>query len=200
MQPSSFIFHPEHLETPSDIPFSLYWETAKISTWTFDKIIVEAVRTDLIDTDQWLYSAGSFVPTRDVYQQRVYELADYIQMTLTDELNYQGKSKRKVEIDNTYPVTFIPDKLAVELMNLSAKPIPPLDPVRPGGRTMLLQVSIAEAIFWGEQHCRNNGHKISKTVSIAEAILWGEQLYGGIIPSCEMEVSIAEAILWGEQR
>ncbi len=36
-------------------------------------------------------------------------------------------------------------------------------------------------------------------VSIAEAILWGEQRYEWFCPPCDHVVSIAEAILWGEQ-
>lgn len=143
---SSFISDPEQLQTPRDNPFSLFWETAKISTWIFDRIIVEAVRTDLIDSDQWLYSAGSFVPTKEIYQQRVYELADYIQTALTAELIDQAKAKRKVEVVNTFPVTFIPDQLALALQN-ETTPVPAIDPIKPGGRTMLLQVSISEAVF-----------------------------------------------------
>lgn len=147
LKPSAFIAHPEHLKSPDNIPFSLFWETEKISSWTFDKIIVEAVRTDLINADEWLYSAGSFVPTRKVYQQRLYELADYIQTALTEELQSQGKTKRKVEIINTFPVTFIPDQLALALAKQSTTKIPQLDSLNPGGRTMLLQVSISEAVF-----------------------------------------------------
>ncbi len=65
----------------------------------------------------------------------------------------------------------------------------------------LSQVSIAEAILWGEQPPNTLGSLASSmTVSIAEAILWGEQPRNNstLCPDCI--VSIAEAILWGEQR
>jgi hypothetical protein len=144
--PTSFISFPELLRKPTDSPFALAWTSPEVSTWIFDKVVVEAVRTDQLDSDKWLFSAGSFITTRERYRQQVNKLADYIQKSLTERLLKKKKREREVAVIDTVAEIPVPSETRAALAE-PPSPIAPLDPVTPGSRTMLIQISISEATY-----------------------------------------------------
>ena len=74
-QPTSFIEYPEKLSKPKYTPFDRAWIAPNIRRSSYDSLVVDAVRSDLVNYDSWIFSAGTFIPTRTIYMELVTELA-----------------------------------------------------------------------------------------------------------------------------
>lgn len=147
LKPTRFIENPEILEPPKNTPFDLAWMSPNVPTWQYDTLVVEAVRTDQIDTDNWIYSAGTFIPTKEIYNRRVNELAEYIQQSLTMRFENYGRPRTPIEIEKGLPL--VSGSTGIIELPTDADLVPkiPIELAIPESRTLKVELSIAEANF-----------------------------------------------------
>ncbi|NND87722.1 MAG: hypothetical protein HKM28_00585 [Flavobacteriaceae bacterium] len=145
LKPSSFITQPKRLAKSKDLPFNLAWVSPEISTRLFGDVIVSAVLSDMVDSDKWVFSAGTFVPTRNNYIERTLEVSDYIQDRVIKRLE-EKREERKMEsilISKGLPQNTKDEQTS----DPDVEPIPYLEPLDRGDRTLLIEVSVSEITF-----------------------------------------------------
>ncbi|MFN8390406.1 MAG: hypothetical protein U0136_08965 [Bdellovibrionota bacterium] len=145
LRPTSFIEH-ENLEKTDVTPFDLAWIAPNIGASQYETLIVEAVRTDYVDTSRWIYSASALLPSRAAYVDRLNELADYIQREVTERFKSYPEKAAQVSVK---PLPAVQQwELEVEKLALPP-PVPatPVELIDPGSRALRVQISIAEADF-----------------------------------------------------
>ena len=127
-------------------PFDRAWIAPNIAAGVYESLIVDAVRTDFVKPDNWIFSAGTFMPTRESYLAKVNKLADYIQHAVTDRFA-EGEEKDPQVAVKRAPAH---EPIQGEVEKLAA-PKPqrrdPIEPLNPGPRTLHVQISIVEADF-----------------------------------------------------
>lgn len=148
-QPTEFLERPERLDSPADAPFDLLWSNDGVNNWFFDKIIIQPVRTDLLDSELWYLSLGTFVPTEKQYEYRAFELSDYVQQSVAEAFleKSEAQADRQFAIVKELPFvrvqSYTLDALSPELV----EPIPLLQPLTPGHRTLVIQIAITHLTF-----------------------------------------------------
>jgi hypothetical protein len=147
LTPTPFIQKPEELHKPQYTPFDLGWISPDVANWMYDTLTVEAVKTEYVNPDNWIFSAGTLMPTRASYMRQVNELADYIQKRVSKEFeNYNG-GNGELSVEKGLPVEPLPQNLPKELRT----PAPPQVPIEPlegdRKRELILDISIADANF-----------------------------------------------------
>ena len=144
--PTSFVQHPDLLRKPKNTPFSLAWVRPQIRGWQYDTLFVEAVRTDQIDLENWVLSTSVFLPTKESYQSKVLELADYIQEEISDAFDEYEKKSSELKVKKGAPVEQLPSAVPAALID--PDPVPPnIDPVDRPEKVLILSISIAQVDF-----------------------------------------------------
>lgn len=147
IKPTDFITSPQLLHKPDRTPFDLAWSAPDINTHQYDTVVINPVRTDKINSDQWIFSASTFIASREAYLDRVSKLAKYIQSNLTERFTNYSRGDLKVSAEAAPPLDLVAEEPNGEL---PVKPEPeplPLEELFPGGRIVVIDVSIAEADF-----------------------------------------------------
>jgi len=144
-RPTKFLPGAERLEKPKDTPFDLAWVSPDVGSWLYNTLIVQAVRTDFVDLDDWIFSAGTFVPTRGVYVDKLTDLADYTQETVAEE--FKDYRHKPMELRVVKGVPFISVEPAVEQLLTPYSPMTPVESIKPKTRSLSVEISIAEANF-----------------------------------------------------
>ncbi len=143
-KPTSFISHRDELAKPPNTPFTLAWAAPKAEASEYARVIVAAVRTDYLQTSNWVFRAGTLIPTREDYLNRVEQLAEYIQRTVTQQFEEHDKPSQDVVVEKADPVqprdTGPPENQGSEPL------VEPMRGVVPT-RTLVIELSIAEANF-----------------------------------------------------
>ena len=145
IEPSSFITQPKRLASSDNLPFRKSWVSPEISTKLYSDIIVQAVLSDKLDADEWIFSAGTFVPTQSKYLQRSVSVADYLQDRIVLHLEDKGKAQSvgSVKIEKGIPEN-TNDEYTLERF---VEPIPLFEPLTRGDRTLSIEVSVSELTF-----------------------------------------------------
>lgn len=155
-EPTSFLTHSEKLSEPKNTPFNLAWIADDIESWQFDTLLVEAVKTNQQNPDDWIYSASAFIPTKESYLEKVEELAIYLQKAVSKQFDrYSGKPnpvtvERGIPYVTTPPEPEVPveDEMKEEAPSeLEKAPENALDALLPERRTLVVELSIAEVNF-----------------------------------------------------
>jgi len=148
VKPSPFITRPELLHKPENTPFDLAWMSSNVGvgSWQYDTLIVKAVRTDDLRTDNWLFRAGTLIPTKDAYLEKVSELAVYIQKTVYDNFENYEKKVGGLHVEKSPPLDPYPNAPTTKSFELTATQ-EVVDTLIPNMRTLVVEISIAEANF-----------------------------------------------------
>lgn len=145
LRPTSFIEH-EQLAPSKVTPFDLVWVSPNIAASLYDSLVVEAVRTDFVNPDNWIYSAGPFMRSRDAYIDEVNDLAEYMQRTVIRRFRKYPERDPDVLVEQCAPMETFESELE-KLVLPKAVPSDRIEPVEPEGRALSVQISIAEANF-----------------------------------------------------
>ncbi len=142
---TSFLSDRERLEKPRDTPFDLAWAIADIESREFDTVLIQPVRTDQINGDDWIYSASTFITSREAYLRRVNELADKIQKVLIKKFDKHEKEGLDTVVEQGIPFESAPVPSVIppdpaELENLG-------QPVSTADRTLIIELSLSEVNF-----------------------------------------------------
>jgi len=121
LKPTPFIMHPERLAKPEYTPFDLAWRSPFVANFLYETVVVDAVRTDEINLDDWVYSASSLLISREQYQERVFELAEYLHNALAEAFKTFPNEDHRVNVEVRPPVEEIPPAVAQELPLLKKK-------------------------------------------------------------------------------
>lgn len=145
LQPTPFVTRPELLAKPKFTPFDLAWRSSTADSREFNTLIVEAVHTEQINPDNWMFSASTVMPSRRLYLERVQELADYIQRTISKRFDRDEEQRWPLVVEKAPPVEPLPSPLPLPLLPRPTEA--PVESVEPPRKTLRLQISIAEANF-----------------------------------------------------
>lgn len=147
IDPTEFITSPNLLHKPDNTPFDLAWSAPDINAREYDTVVVNPVRTDKVNPGNWIYSASTFIVSSEGYLERVDELAKYIERDLTTKFAAYHTDDLKVLLDPDPPVETEQSASTIEQPG-GAEPLgEPLSSFFPEGRTVVIDVSIAEADF-----------------------------------------------------
>ena len=148
LEPTDFITAPDRLEKPKSTPFDLAWVRPDVSSHRYYSVIVAPVRTDYVQAENWIYSASTFLPTRQSYITRVDELASYIQRSLTKEFEAYdvGESDTKPDIQKGKPIELITPEIPPKVDG-SGKSFKPIQLINRENLALRVEISISEANF-----------------------------------------------------
>lgn len=142
--PTPFLVHANELEKLDKLPFEKAWIAPEAAAWRYDSLVVDAVETDRVDPGDWIYSAGTFIPTRESYLDRVQELAEYIQEETSERFEEYRDKPRPLEVSQTVAVELVPPP---PLASGTPRAFAPIEPLTPPSRELRLRLSISEANF-----------------------------------------------------
>lgn len=138
--PTPFVTQPSRLEHIDGLPFELIWMTPEFSTRLFSTVKISAVRSDQLDSDTWIFSAGAFVRTRENYILRTEKIAAYLQQTTAEAFRRKVSKKEAVgvRIEEGLPLQ------SVDEFSAPQTPLPSYEPLQRENRTLLIELSISE--------------------------------------------------------
>jgi hypothetical protein len=144
---SPFISRPELLTSYPELPFDLFWSEAEVSTWLFDTIIIQQVRFDDVDENDWIFSTGTFIRSKKSYLDRVFDLSTYLHKSVAQAFRNRAEmlNERKLRVSEEAPQIYY--NRSLESVFFPASPLPLYDPVSQENRVLLVQVSLSEVTF-----------------------------------------------------
>ena len=147
LTPTPFITSPNLLHPTELTPFDLAWAAPDITTHEYDTVVIEAVRVDMVDPENWLSSASSFLRSKDVYIEKINELAEYTQAAVAKEYENFNKDGIKVIVEKGAPIDSTPQAKQTAKIKSAAAAAEPLRDLLPRSGTLVVNISIAEANF-----------------------------------------------------
>ena len=147
LRPSPFITQPERLRRPEDTPFDLAWVSRDVEKWRYDSLIVESVRTDCVNSDDWIYSASSFITNRATYLTRINDLAEYIQKRTIERFKKYSDRDVDLAVIRGEPVQELPSALPVPANDPAPADSALINEGGPTSRALRLELSICRADF-----------------------------------------------------
>lgn len=147
-EPTAFIQSPELLERPKYTPFSLAWISQEIPNREYTTVIVSAVRSDMVDSANWINSSSTFLRSRESYVDRLHDLAEYTQSAVQKALvKFDSKPEDTMV---TSGIAFEPAVAALPIPTPTSFPLeaePRLDSLASHENSLEIQISIAEVCF-----------------------------------------------------